>query len=188
MPFWLPVFDPLTQAQVPGWPTVEFGVYTQRSSKAPLPFVAFESRPHPPNSQRLPAASIQPAAPQREPGSAPVVSTAEQRTWLLTVRPEGRPQVLAAPVVFTGPINGWEGKRPSGLRGCCWLPVRAHHPSPLVARGAVNPKIIEDAVGVPISSIPSPPNSQRFPFASAQPTASWRPPGMLPGSAVPELP
>src|SRR5271157_1873260 len=106
MPFWLPVFDPLIQAQLPAWPAVEFGVYTHRSFRAPLPFVAFESRPHPPNSQRFPAASIQPAAPQRDPGIAPVVSTGEQSTWPFTVRPEARPHVLAAPVVFTGPITG----------------------------------------------------------------------------------
>src|SRR5258708_5271659 len=105
MPLAAPVFEPLIQAHVPGWPAVAFGVYTHRSLRAPLPFVPVESSPQPPWSQRFPPASVQPLAPQRDPGNAPVVETGEQMTVLPTVRPTVRPHVPAAPVVFTGPTT-----------------------------------------------------------------------------------
>src|ERR1700730_2583701 len=106
MPLGLPVFEPLIQVHVPGWPAVAFGVYTHASLRAPLPFVAVASRPHPPKSQKFPPASVQPLAPQRDPGRAPAVATGEQMTlFLASVKPTVRPHVLAAPVVLTGPTT-----------------------------------------------------------------------------------
>src|SRR6267378_7897597 len=44
------------------------------------------------------------------------------------------------------------------------------------------------AVGGLFPSSPSPPKSHRFPAASAQPTASWRPPGAFVADATPGVP
>src|ERR1700739_1147574 len=95
-PFWLTLLDPFHQIHCPVlcW-------YSQTSLKKPVPNVARESYPQPPNNQRLLFLSLHPTAPHRAPGTfvaAAVVTVPYTPSWLVVLLPD--PQVHCPPAIL----------------------------------------------------------------------------------------